>query len=191
MRRLHLLAGIATLALGLVALQPAARANVIQVFSGQSLSATPITFALGTGSFSFTLDNTGFFPMSNVATAGTGKVSTFFGGVTDFESGSAIDGTGLYNFASYPSPASIPNSSALDFVGLSYAAADGTHYGFAEVFGGQFVGYAYETTSNTSIQTNELKQPVPEPASAELLIAGLTIVGIGRSKLKARRQAAV
>jgi hypothetical protein len=181
-QRPTLLAGAAALALGLMAGQSAANAAVMQVLSSAPLSATPITITLGTGSFSFTADNTGFAPMSSIATGGTGLVTTIFGGVADFESAAPIDGTGLSTFNAYATPASIPYSSAMDFVGFSYIGSGGTHYGYAEVFGTSFVGYAYETAANTTITTQDIQSSsaVPEPASVALLIAGLAMVGMVR-----------
>lgn len=179
MSRSHLLAGAAALALGL-ALSPASHAAVIQVGAPQPLSATPISFTLGTGTFSFTLDAAGVGngPQSFVRTNSAGGVATIFGGVADFGAGAAIDGN--YNFVSYVTPTSIPNSSAVDYIGFSYVGTDGRHYGFAEVFGNTFLGYAYESSPNTTIVTQDISAPpqsVPEPASAALLIGGLAMVG--------------
>lgn len=187
MARYKLLAGVASLALGLVAFQSAASAAVITVVAPQQFSATPISFTLGTGTFSFTLDTTSFAPASDIATGGSGMATTLFG-VTDFQAGSTInnDPTNLlYSFAAYPTASLIPNSQADDFVGFSYTSTDGTHYGYAEVFGATFVGYAYQSTANTAIAAN----PVPEPASAALLISGLAVVGLARwHKSSSRRE---
>ena len=188
MRRYKLLAGAAALAISLLATYAAANAAVVQVLATQQLSSTPISFTLGSGSFSFTLDAAGIGngPQSFIQSNSTGLVTTIFGGVADFESGAPIDGSGNggFSFAAYPTPTSIPNSSALDFVGFSYQGTGGTHYGYAEVFGNTFVGYAYEDAANTTILT----QAVPEPASAALLIGGLAMVGAARRKKRGERR---
>ena len=177
MRRTKLLAGAAALALGIMTVQSGAKAAVMQVLQPRQLSSTPIVVPLGTATFSFTLDpGVGNGPQSFIQSNAAGGVASIFGSVADFESGSAIDGN--YPFAAYSTPTSIQNSSAVDFVGLSYTTAGQTHYAFAEVFGATFVGYAYETSPNTTILTQE----VPEPASAALLMGGLAMVGVVRRK---------
>ena len=178
MRRTKLLAGAAALALGIMTVQSGAKAAVMQVLQPRQLSSTPIVVPLGTATFSFTLDAAGVGngPQSFIQSNAAGGVASIFGSVADFESGSAIDGN--YPFAAYSTPTSIQYSSAVDFVGLSYTTAGQTHYAFAEVFGATFVGYAYETSPNTTIVT----QAVPEPASAALLMGGLAMVGVARRK---------
>ena len=161
----------------------AAQAAVISTTVNTALSSTPVAISLGGGAagFSFTSVMTGFGPGAAVATTGTGKVTTLSGGVTDFFAGATIDQTGeLYTFAAYPTASTIPFSAADDFIGLSYTQNDGTHYGYAEVFGPSLVGYGYETTPGATILAGATGggTAVPEPASAALLLAGIGMVGL-------------
>ena len=152
-----------------------AQAKVISVAPNAALTATPFVVSLGgvMAQYAFTAAVTGNGPGAAVATTGTAKVGSFFGDITDFESGAAIDQDGqLYGFTAFPSATVIPNSPADDFIALSFTLADGTHYGYAEVAGPSLVRYGYESTPGASIAAGAVD--VPEPASMALLLAGLT-----------------
>lgn len=188
MNRAVLAAGAAV---ALLATQATANAAVINMPQSRTLSTVPAIVTMGTATFSFTLDATGFAPAADVATAGSGAVSTIFGGIADFEAGSPIDGTGLFTFASYPTATLIPNSQADDFIGLSYTGVGGTYYGYAEVSGNTLLGSAFQDTPNTTITTASLAATaVPEPMSAALLSVGALTVGAIRSRKRATKQAA-
>ncbi|MGI4797237.1 MAG: hypothetical protein ACRYF2_03495 [Janthinobacterium lividum] len=188
MQRTVLLAGAAV---ALLAAQAPANAAVINMPQSQTLSSVPATVTMGTATFSFTLDTASFAPAADVSTAGSGAVSTIFGGIADFEAGSPIDGTGLFTFASYPTATLIPNSQADDFIGLSYTGVGGTYYGYAEVSGNTLLGSAFEDTPNTTITTAPLSATaVPEPMSAALVAVGALTVGALRGRKRATKQAA-
>ena len=178
------LALAATLAVGGLG-AAGAQAAVISATPNRALTATPFVVSFGgaAATYAFTSALTGNGPGAAVATTGTAKVGSFFGDITDFESGAAIDQNGqLYGFTAYPSATTIPNSPADDFIALSFTLSDGLHYGYAEVAGPSLVSYGYDSTPGASIATGALA--VPEPASMALLLAGLTGATIARRRLR-------
>lgn len=151
---------------------------VTTVNSPLSNSPTTVSFAMGGNTFVFTSADTGYGPGAAVATGGTGLVTSFFGGVSDFSAGSTINSTGeLYSFSAFPTSSVIPYSAADDFIGLCFTLSDGTHFGYAEVDGASLVRYGYESTPGASIPTGAAgSAPVaatPEPSSFALLGTGL------------------
>ncbi len=165
------------IAIGLLgAANTSARAEVISTMPNASFATSSVSFGLGTGAFTFTgIPNT--FPgnpPAEVSTSGSAEVTSFLGGVADFSAGATISQTNqLYGFSAFGSPTVIPNSAAVDFIGLSFMNGSGLHFGYAEVFGTELVQYAYETEADTAILTGAGGTPVPEPASGALLLAGL------------------
>lgn len=119
-----------------------------------TLTARPVTVSFGGGAvtYAFTAADTGNGPGAAVATGGTAKVSTLLGSLTDLSLGSDIDANQIYGFSAFPTATPIPNSAADDFVGLSFALADGLHYGYAEVAGPTLVGFGYNATPGATIQ---------------------------------------
>ena len=178
---------------GLLAGRPAAAA-VVSSTVNLPLSTTPISVTFdGLGGFAFTGVSTGNGPGAAVATTGNGGVTTVFGSVSDFESGSSIDQNGeLYTFAGYPKASTIPFSAADDFIGLSVPLADGTHYGYAEVAGSNLVGVGFETAADTTILTGAVGSSsagisvVPEPTSG-LLLCGIVAAAAGKRSGRRRR----
>ena len=188
MQRTIFLAGAAV---ALLAAQATANAAVINMPLSRTLSTVPATVTMGTATFSFTLDIASFAPAAAVSTAGTGAVSTIFGGIADFEAGAPIDATGLFTFASYSTATLIPNSQADDFIGLSYTGVGGTYYGYAEVSGNTLLCSAFQDTPNTTITTASLATTaVPEPMSAALVAVGALTVGVLRGSKWATKQEA-
>ncbi len=172
-----------------IAMGGAAKADVISTMSNASFATNPVSFSLGSGSFTFTgIPNTFIGnPPAEVSTSGSAEVSSFGGGVTDFSSGASIDQTGeLYGFSAFSTPSVIPNSAADDFIGLSFTNGSGLHYGYAQVAGTQLISYAYESAPNTTITTGATS--VPEPPAAALLLTGL--VGLAFVKRRPNATAA-
>ncbi len=119
-----------------------------------ALSAKPVDVSFGGGAvtYAFTAANTGDGPGAAVATTGTAQVSSLLGGVTDFSSGSDIDGKQIYGFSAVPTATAIPYSAADDYIGLAFTLSDGLHYGYAEVAGPELVSYGYNPTPGATIQ---------------------------------------
>ena len=148
MRRSKLLAGASALVLGMIAMQSVAEAAVIQVLAPQQFSSTPISFSIGTGTFSFTLDpDVGNGPQSFIQSNAAGAVATIFGSVADFESGASIDGN--YHLRRVFDAHLDPELCGGGLLWALLHGDDGTHYGYAEVFGSTFVGYAYQVPGTT------------------------------------------
>lgn len=121
-----------------------------------------LTFGGGAASYTFSSVDTGNGLGVAVSTGLTGTVSSFFGSVTDFSSGSAIDGAELNGFSSFSPAATIPFSGADDFIGLAFTLSDGLHYGYAEVNGPTLVAEGYNTTPNATINTGD-SSATPQP----------------------------
>ncbi len=178
------------LAIGALSMAPA-HAGVINTFFNAPLTNTPLTFVLGggVGSVSFTAAMVDDGPGAAVATTNGVQVTSInlFGlQVADYFPGTVFDGTA--SFSSFSMPAPIEFSAADDFIGLAYTAADGQHLGYAEVFGSNLIGIAYQTTPGASITGVSL---VPEPASIALLMSGLGVAGLVRRKRRSSVQDAV
>ncbi len=177
MKIAKLVAGLATVAAGAVSV-PAANAAVVAAYvNGPTLTTAPFTISLpnSTARFTFSAAASPFGPGAAVATTGTGQVSTIFGGIADFFADSTIDGN--LSFAAYPTATLIPFSAADDYVGFSFTQTDGTHYGYAEVFGPSVVKFGYQTSPNTAILTG-----VPEPAGFAVLLSGLATLAVSRRR---------
>ncbi len=116
---------------------------------------TPLTISFGGGeaTYTFTSVDTGDGIGLAVTTGGDAEVSSFFGGVSDFGSGAAVDGNELYGFSAFPTAAVIPYSAADDYIGLSFAQSDGVHYGYVEVNGPEVVSEGYNATAATATTT--------------------------------------
>lgn len=159
-----------------------ADATIISLAPGTDFTATPAAIVFGTSTLTFSAIPGALAgdPPAAVATGGSALVSSIFGGVADFGAGSTIDGTGLFGFSGFASPAVIPNSAADDFIGLAFNLPDGLHYGYAEVAGTSLVSYGFESVAGAAILTGA----VPEPATIGLLGAGL----IGLAGVRRRRR---
>ena len=188
-RFLPVLAG--AFALGALATVPA-QAAVISVTTNAALGTTPVvaTVGGGLGTLSFTaatIDGVG--PGAAVSTGGTAQIASIFGSIGDYQVGTVFDGSP--QFAAYPTATTIQFSAADDFIGFAYTGTDGTHLGYAELFGSTLVGYAYESTPGASITaTSFTAAAVPEPASIALLVGSLAAVGFVRRRGKTSALAA-
>jgi len=170
----------AALAFGLAVAGPTdAKAAVVTVSTNAPLSNTPVVISFGGGAatYAFTIAFPGGAAGAAVATGGNAMVSSFFGGVADFSEGSTIDqNEQVFGFSPFTNAAVIPNSPAVDFIGLAFTLTDGLRYGYAQVAGPNLVGYAFEDTRNATVTTTSITTPVtpvPEPASFALLMAGM------------------
>ena len=165
------------LAIGVLAAVPA-QAAIISTFTNTALSATPLAVQLGggVGSILFTAATTGYGPGVAIATSGNAQVTTIFGSVAEYGGGTVFDGTATY--AAVPSPTVLTYSAADDFVGFSYIGSDGTHLGYAEVFGPTLIGYGVSNVANSNVTAS----PVPEPTTIALLLGGVAGLGLTRRR---------
>jgi hypothetical protein len=75
------------------------------------------------------------------------------------------------------------------FFGLAFNLDDGTHYGYAEVAGTQFLGYGYQTVAGEGIRAGAMAPvAVPEPGSLGMLSAGLVLIGVGAAAARRRQK---
>ena len=118
----------------------------------QQVTTTPLTLSFGGGAatYTFTSAETGNGTGLAVATGGSAEISSFFGGISDFSSGAAVDGSELYSFSAFPTAMLIPYSAADDYIGLSFTLSDGVHYGYVEVDGPQVVAEGYSATPDAA-----------------------------------------
>ena len=165
------------LAIGALSLVPA-QAAITSTYTNLALTSTPFvaSFGSGAGSVSFTAATTDYGPGTAVATGGNALLAGTGFGLGDYEGGTVFDGTASY--VAYPTATPLQYSAADDFVGFSYIGSDGTHFGYAEVFGPTLIGYAINTVAGGTITAN----PVPEPATILLVLSGIAAFGVTRRR---------
>ncbi len=188
------------------------QATVVGSTLNVGLLGSPYTLSIANGQASYTFSgmDTGFGSPQGpifVSTGGSGLVSSlgapFYNPAapTSYNSGALIDGSLLGPFLAYSTPAPISYSSTDAFVGLSFALADGVHYGYAEVYGygvsngslsfsPTLLSFGYESNPGVGILTGAAATAVPEPSSLGILGLGLGIIGLAWIRRRAPRGSA-
>lgn len=169
-----------------------------------SLSGTPTTFNLGSGSFLFAFDAAAaaaFNPAPySVQTTGTGQTSAF-GGFLGIplapslfdQSGVLINGNLFPSFAAFPALTPIPFSLVPGDLALRYSSGADFFYGYARLNGNGTLNFAFESTANASIRAGAaITGPlggvgaVPEPGTWAMMLIGFGAIGWS---LRSRRRA--
>ncbi len=169
-----------------------ARADIIGSTTSANFTAAPYTVAIANaGSLTFSYIGGDFNPTADaVATSGSVAInSSGFPGPGQqpipFELDSTtIGANGYTTFTSFPSATPIAYSLSDTTIGFDFTASDGTHYGYADITGGEFLGYGYETVAGNPIASGAAPTPVPEPSSIALLGTALGLLGFAFRRQK-------
>jgi PEP-CTERM motif len=172
---------------GVVSLSPAS-ASVIGTTVNIDFSGTSTTFDLAPGA-GYTLygDNGDFFNPVDISTSGSALVNSlglpFYNPpqpTSYFTDRGVVSFDASQQYSAFPVRTNIPYSLNDTFVGLSFSAPDGAHFGFLEFDGTKLISYAYESVAGATIVAGPI--PAPEPTTLMLLGAGLGLLGVVRRK---------
>ena len=166
--------------MGAMLWSPAASAAPVFTAIGADLTASPYTFTLGEGSFTFSATGDIFAPLA-VKTAGTAEINSFGGffifplePTTNFiDRGTVVFGPDS-QFDPFPTTTPVRFSNGGNFIGLSTTLAGLTYYGFAYTTNTTLNSIGFETVAGREITATTA---VPEPATWAMMIVGVAAVG--------------
>lgn len=209
MKHRFLITGFAAAALCLAGSAVTAQASIIGATPNTNFANSPVTFSLGSETYTFSNDPSQFSPIF-VMTGGSAEVTLFGTPPNQPPSPGGVGGAGqllptfqgilgpqTYSYGSFSIATAIPSFNFFGpYIGLKFLLDGQVHYGYAG-FANQdttLVSYAYNSVPGAGIVTGEAitagPTPVPEPSSLAMFGLGLGLIGMAAGWLRRRSKRA-
>ena len=176
---------LAAFAASSIAFADTASATVVGRLTDLDFGGGSTTFGYLGQSFTLSDNGSGFPSPVSAATSGTAMYAKDFAGISVFfdPPRNTLVFDSSYQYASYPSPTPLSFSALPTIIGLAVTAADGVHYGYAELSGTLLQAYAFESEAGVGITAlAPIVAAIPEPAGVGLLAIGGLALLIGRRR---------